>query len=184
MSIRELKARHRAQVAVTRRPVVTVVGSGESADVNLCGAVGELIARLGYHLLTGGGRATMEEVSRAFVEEPRRAGLVIGVVPGAIDGCGEYEARDGYPNPWVELAVYTHLPDSGSKGKLSSSRNHINVLTADAVVALPGGPGTRSEIELATGYGVPLIAFGCAPEDVPCTESIAELEHFLKRHLQ
>ena len=32
------------------------------------------------------------------------------------------------------------------------SRNHLNVLSADVIVALPGGAGTRPEIELALEY--------------------------------
>jgi predicted Rossmann-fold nucleotide-binding protein len=49
------------------------------------------------------------------------------------------------------------------------SRNHINVLSADAVVALPGGAGTRSEIDLAKRYGIPLIAYG--------RHALADVEH-------
>ena len=40
-----------------------------------------------------------------------------------------------------------------SRRRRSRSRNHIIVLSADHVVALPGGPGTRSEVELALDYG-------------------------------
>jgi predicted Rossmann-fold nucleotide-binding protein len=39
------------------------------------------------------------------------------------------------------------------------SRNHLIVLSAHAVVALPGGEGTRSEIELALEYHTPLLLF-------------------------
>ncbi len=39
----------------------------------------------------------------------------------------------------------------------TSSRNHIIVLTADALIALPGTEGTRSEIQLALDYKKPLI---------------------------
>ncbi len=69
------------------------------------------------------------------------------------------DSPPGYPNPWVELAVRTHLPFSGASGTGPDSRNHINVLSTDAVVALPGSAGTRSEIELALGYGRPLVLF-------------------------
>ena len=47
---------------------------------------------------------------------------------------------------FVELAVQTHLPASGGAGLSALSRNHINALTADVIVALPGGPGTASEV--------------------------------------
>ena len=36
------------------------------------------------------------------------------------------------------------------------ARNHLNALTPDAIVALPGGPGTASEIDLAGRYGTPV----------------------------
>jgi predicted Rossmann-fold nucleotide-binding protein len=69
----------------------------------------------------------------------------------------------GYPNEWVELAIDTHLPDSGTEGTLASRRNRITVLSADAIVALPGREGTESEVWLATQYGVPIVAYGPHP---------------------
>jgi predicted Rossmann-fold nucleotide-binding protein len=146
-----------------------VIGSGRRVDPR-CGEIGRLIASLGFDLLTGAGRGVMEAVSRAFHETSPRRGLVIGVVPAEVRGIElleqrqpaavEYGVAVGYPNDWVELAIYTHLPDSGRQGTLRSSRNHINVLSADAIVALPGEAGTASEIWLAGAYGVPIIAYG------------------------
>ncbi len=100
----------------------------------------------------------------------------------------ELELPPGYPNRWVELAIYTHLPDSGSDGTLRSSRNHINVLTADAIVALPGREGTQSEMWLALEYGVPIVAFGAhavpIPDGIPVAGSIAAIEAFLRNHVR
>lgn len=106
----------------------------------------------------------MESVSRAFHRTPNRQGLVIGVIP-----CGVVAGRpkDGYPNEWVELPIHTHLPLSGKQGTDPLSRNHINVLSADALVALPGGSGTASEVELAVRYGKPLIAFLPSANEIP-----------------
>ena len=136
-----------------------------------------MIATLGFDLLTGGGRGVMEAVSRAFYETSPRSGLVIGIIPAEVHGLDQIESRTaanvayephaGYPNEWVEIAIYTHLPDSGEEGTLRSSRNHINVLSAHAIVALPGRAGTESEIWLATQYGVPIIAYGRHPDGVP-----------------
>src|SRR5262245_34876480 len=130
-----------------RRRIVAVIGSGVSADPH-CEAVGRLIASLGCDLLTGAGGGVMEAVSRAFYETSPREGIVIGIVPGTVEPLPAVERREqvtvtydvpsGYPNPWIELAIYTRLPDSGRRGTLGSSRNHINVLTADAIVALAG----------------------------------------------
>jgi len=40
-----------------------------------------------------------------------------------------------------------------------NSRNHINVLTAKAVIGLPGGKGTLAEIELAVEHKRPCVTF-------------------------
>jgi predicted Rossmann-fold nucleotide-binding protein len=187
-------AKHRARRrAFAPRTVITVIGSGRSADAHAAD-VGQLIATLGHDLLTGGGRGVMEAVSRAFFETSPRRGIVIGVLPGLVTGLGALEDRittnvgydlpAGYPNEWVELPIYTHLPDSGAEGTLASSRNHINVLSADAIVALPGREGTESEIWLATQYGVPIVAYGThAPHGIYRAATLDELREFLVRSL-
>jgi len=147
-----------------RERIVGVMGSSEDPHTELAGAVGRLLAAEGYHLLTGGGGGVMAAVSEAFAAVPRRRGKVIGVLraAGTARTVASAKARRSYalkraPNPWVEIPVYTHLPLSGAEGKDPLSRNHINVLTADAVVVLPGGSGTLSELELAVEYGWPVI---------------------------
>jgi predicted Rossmann-fold nucleotide-binding protein len=188
--------RRRREGAHNRRQVVAVIGSGEAADPQ-CEEVGRLIARLGCDLLTGGGGGAMAAVSRAFFETSPRKGIVIGIVPGAVDPLAaleerndsavEYELWPGYPNDWVELVIYTHLPDSGREGTRRSSRNHINVLSADAIVALPGREGTESEAWLATRYGVPIVAYGehgdVTPAGIPLARSLTEVRAFLARHV-
>jgi len=110
--------------------------------------------------------------------------LAIGIVPGDIAANGDYTTKRGYPNRWVELAIYTHLPRSGEDGKDVLSRNHINVLSADAIVALPGGPGTQSEIALAQQYGIALIAYGRhAPSGVERAPLIGRVREFLVSQL-
>jgi len=165
---------------------VGVVGSGRDPWRERAGPLGELLARLGVHLLTGGGGGVMAAVAAGFAGVERRAGLVIGVLP-----CGEGDPRcappAGYPNPWVEIAIATHLPHSGELGTQLTSRNHLNVLSSDALVALPGGAGTASETLLAVRYGRPTAAWlehpdelpGLAP-GVPVVRSLAEVERFLR----
>ena len=106
----------------------------------------------------------MAAVSKSFYDMPNRQGLVIGILP--CDGLLE-ESRDGYPNPWVEIPVLTHLPLSGEHGTEPMSRNHINVLTSDVIVALPGDAGTLSEVRLAMRYGRPVIAFVESDQEIP-----------------
>ena len=189
--------RRAAERARGRRPVVAVIGSGRTADPH-SEEIGRLVATLGMDLLTGGGRGVMEAVSRAFFETSSRNGIVIGVIPASVEPLAAIERRDetpvdyrppaGYPNPWVELAIYTHLPDSGREGTLRSSRNHINVLSADAIVALPGEEGTQSEMWLAVRYGVPIVAYGAHVNGVlfgiAHVPSLADVRDFLVRHVR
>jgi len=168
--------------AVESRPIIGVMGSGAAPHRERAEVLGRLVARLGAHLLTGGGGGVMAAVSRAFVESPGREGQAIGVFPGDESGA----AREGYPNPWVEIPIRTHLPLSGERGEDALSRNHINILSADLVVALPGGPGTASEVRLARRYGKPVVAFVDSAEDilelpqnVPIAETIEQVEAFL-----
>lgn len=143
-----------------RLPVVGVMGSGVRAHRAMAAPLGRGLARMGVHLLTGGGAGVMESVSRAFAEVEGRAGLVVGVLPG--DAASVGGAPPGYPNPWVELAVRTHLDARGAGGSGPLSRNQVNILSSDVVVALPGGEGTASEVALALGYGRPLVLLGNA----------------------
>jgi len=76
-------------------------------------------------------------------------------------------SRDGYPNPWVEIPVQTHLPLSGVCGTEALSRNHVNILTSDVVVALSGDAGTLSEVVLALRYQRPIIAFVDSDQEIP-----------------
>jgi uncharacterized protein (TIGR00725 family) len=145
-----------------RLPIVTVIGSGEPDHGNrdLAEAVGRLVAELGFHLLTGGGRGVMEDACRGFVSVAGRQGVSIGVIPRSAAGD---EPKPGYPNPWVEIPIFTHLAGLGGP-EGADSRNAINVLSAWRIVALPGGAGTRAEAELARRFGKPLLAVAEAGE--------------------
>lgn len=142
-------------------PVVGVMGSGTEAHDDLAAPLGRWLARRGVHLLTGGGRGVMAAVSRAFHAVADRRGLVIGILPAEAERVtsGGAAPPPGYPNPWIELPIRTHLSARGDQGTAAESRNHVNVLSSDVVVALPGGPGTASEIELAVRYGRPVVVF-------------------------
>ncbi len=143
-----------------RLPVVGVMGSGTEDHAVLAKPLGVLLASKAVHLLTGGGKGVMEAVSKAFVSVAPRAGSCIGIIPGGPDG---KLSKPGYPNRYVEIPIYTHLPLSGAQGTDPLSRNHINVLTSDILVFLPGGEGTRSELQLANTYNKTLMHFGPLP---------------------
>jgi uncharacterized protein (TIGR00725 family) len=152
------KARFEAGYA-GRRKIVGVFGGGAPCDPALATAVGRLVARMGFHLLTGAGGGVMAQASEAFHRTRPRDGLVIGIVRAGVPYDPSREYAPTSVNEWVEIPIYTHLPLSGEEGKQVESRNPINVLTSDAAVVLPGSAGTASEVELALGYGVPVIFY-------------------------
>jgi uncharacterized protein (TIGR00725 family) len=133
---------------MSRRPVIGVMGAGEGAserDVRLAEKLGELVARAGFALLTGGRDAgVMRAASRGA---KRVAGsLVIGVLP----------SESGPASPDLDVALFTGM---------GNARNAINVLSAQVVVACgAGGPGTASEAALALKLGRPLILLAPSPE--------------------
>ena len=140
---------------VSRLPIVGVMGSGRDPFPYLARPLGELLAFTGCHLLTGGGGGVMAEVSRAFCGVESRRGLTLGVIrsdgfPRLDEATGRRRYRSAGVNPWVEVPILTHLPLSSESRE---SRNHINVLTADALVVLPGSTGTLSELSLRLAYG-------------------------------
>ena len=168
-----------------RRPVVCVIGSGSEGWPDLAEPLGRLLASSGVHLLTGGGGGVMEAVSKAFQNTSPRAGLVIAVTPGSIDQDFAYTAKAGYPNPFVEIAIRTHLPLSGPRGKDTLSRNHINILSADVILGLPGGAGTICEAQLALDFRKPILLFGfhdafaSFPAQIERTVDLARVETFI-----
>lgn len=167
-------------MTVTHLPVVGVLGSGSVAHEERALTLGRWLAGQGVHLLTGGGGGVMSAVSRAFSEVPMRRGLVIGIIPGAAQWEAS-EPRPGYPNPWVEMAVFTHLQMSGRDGMEPMSRNHINVLSSNVLIALPGGAGTASEVSLALRYGRPLVAYLRARNEIPDLPAAVPVENDLER---
>jgi uncharacterized protein (TIGR00730 family) len=91
--------------------------------------LGKLLGGAGFAVLTGGYIGTMEAVSRGAAEA---GGHVIGVT------CDEIEAwRPTRPNRWVM-----------EERRFPTLRQRISALIegCDAAIALPGGPGTLTEI--------------------------------------
>ena len=64
----------------------------------------------------------------------------------------------------------------------------INVLSCSAIIALPGGDGTGSEVSLAVKYGKPIAAYSAnakllerVPDSVPRLHSTYALREFVRR---
>jgi predicted Rossmann-fold nucleotide-binding protein len=141
-------------------PIVGVLGHGAALSderAQLARAVGAMIARLDAHLLTGGGYGVMEAVAEGFVAVADRTGSSIGIIPCTPEGPLDCPNRspDGrpYPNAFVELAIFTPLPPRTDNWQTAPARNHINIFSPHAVIALPGGSGTRNELDMAAFYG-------------------------------
>jgi len=169
---------------------IGVMGSGSNGHADLAEQIGRLLAKLEVNLLTGAGGGVMTSVSDAYISSPRVCGICIGVVP-----CTNKDHREtpknGYPNKFVELPIFTHLPYSGKKGQDDLSRNHINILSSTAIIVLPGGDGTASEVELAVKYQKPILAFASSEsllakfhKDVERAFNITDVEAFLMKHIQ
>jgi len=114
---------------------ITVFGSGKPVvgdpDYSAAQELGAMIARAGHCVLTGGYVGTMEAVSRGANEA---GGHVIGVTAEVIE-----RYRPGGANPWViEERRFTTLMER-LQGLIDG---------CDAAIALPGGPGTFTEITL------------------------------------
>jgi len=172
-----------------RLPIVGIMGSGDVEWAERTTDLGRWLAGKGFHVLTGGGKGVMASISRAFFDVPDRKGSVIGVLPCQADDpfC---EPKEGYPNPWIEIPIATHLPLSGNQGAELLSRNHINILSSDVIIALPGGAGTLSEVMLAEKYKRPLVAYlhdrselPGLPPTIPMFNTLESVQEFVNAHL-
>lgn len=114
---------------------ITVFGGSQPREgdtaYNEAQELGRLLAQRGHTVLTGGYIGTMEAVSRGAYEA---GGHVIGVT------CEDIENwRKVAPNHWVKEEW---------RKKTLLERLQTLIEGCDAALALPGGPGTLTEIAL------------------------------------
>ena len=166
--------------------IVGVMGSGNAEWPELATPLGVWIANHGYDLLTGAGHGVMLSTAKAFFTARGRRGRSIGIVPSQSDPRFGFAPVAGYPNPFVDLPILTPLPrKEADTPDTDLSRNYVNVLTSDVIIALPGGPGTLDEIRLATRFAKPLMclgpyeAFACAPEGTRITARVEDVYDFI-----
>jgi uncharacterized protein (TIGR00725 family) len=126
---------------VSRRFQISVVGGGTCtrAVERLAQAVGREVALAGAVLVCGGLGGVMAAAARGAAEA---GGLVVGLLPGDEHSAG---------NRWLSVVLPTGL---------GHARNVLVAAAGDAVIALAGEDGTRSEIALAAVLGRPVIALG------------------------
>lgn len=114
---------------------ISVFGGSQPKENSMAYAeaqeLGKLLAERGHIVLTGGYMGTMEAVSRGAAEG---GGQVIGVT------CEDIESwRAIGPNRWVQEEW---------RKKTLLDRLQALIEGCDAALALPGGPGTLTEISL------------------------------------
>lgn len=170
---------------IDRKPIIGVMGSHEKGWEEFTTPLGQLIADHDYRLLTGAGGGVMTAVAKAFCETEGRQGVSLGIVP-TVDYEGGYVARDEYPNPYIELPILVPLDKKAQGATNPYSRNHVNVMTSNALVILPGEQGTRDEVSLGIQYNKPMVLFGpeaefvSFPEQPMRTDDINEVREFLE----
>jgi uncharacterized protein (TIGR00725 family) len=127
------------------------MGAGEGAlpsDVARAEEFGELVAREGFVLLTGG-RAVGVMAAANRGAKRVASSITLGISPFH----GEAHDPD---EGLVDIRVFTGMGDG---------RNVINVLSSDVVVVCGrGGPGTASEAALALKSNRPLLMLGASAE--------------------
>jgi SLOG cluster4 family len=121
--------------------IIGVMGSGRNEWPELATPLGTWIAAQGFDLLTGAGCGVMLSTARAYATTPGPRGRSIGIVPSKADPVLGFVPIAGYPNPFIDLPVVTPLPrkEAGAPDD-ALSRNYVNVLTSDIVVALGRDP--------------------------------------------
>jgi uncharacterized protein (TIGR00725 family) len=142
------------------RTVVGVMGSGralERAAYDVAYELGATIAERDWVLLTGGSACGVMDAASKGAHDA--GGLVIGVLKGSSSAEG---------SEWIDVAIRTGMGDA---------RNVINVLTSDVVIALPGGPGTISEVALALKSGRSVLTLGWDVGDALSAPAAGRLLH-------
>jgi len=131
------------------RFIVGVMGPAKAKkkDLDHARMLGELIARRGWVVLTGGRDIGVMDAACEGAKRVRGS-LTIGVLPTAKDKISRH----------VDVPIITEM---------GSGRNNINVLTSHVVVACGlTGSGTVSEVALAVKAGRPVILVDASAEEV------------------
>lgn len=123
------------------------MGPGESAtakDLENAFQLGQLIAKAGWVLLTGGRNSGVMDAANKGAKSA--SGLTIGILPG--NNTSDISEA-------VDIAIIT---DTGN------ARNNINVLSSDVIIACGMGTGTASEIALALKANKQVILLNASAE--------------------
>jgi len=164
------------KIEIRRKPFIVGVMGGHKAPPEIleeARRIGEAIAKRGHVLLTGGGDGVMKAASAGAF---KAGGLVLAVLPS-----DRVRPLAGYPNEFVDIAIYTGMADA---------RNVINAKTPHVMIAIDGGWGTVSEIAHALRNDTPVICLKTPSIDLPhgghlivcdtVEEALVQLDRLLK----
>lgn len=171
-----------------KQVAIGVVGSHSEEWEEYSAPLGKMLAEEGFNLITGAGGGVMCSVSKAFAQVSERTGKVIGIVP-TIDYSGEQLSRETYSNLFIDIPILVPLDKKAQNDTMPYSRNHVNIMSADAIVVLPGQHGTQNEVSLALMYEKPVILLGEAelfnsfPEAPYRAQNINDVKEFLRKKL-
>ena len=170
-----------------RKPIIGVIGSHEDEWEQYAVPLGTYIAKNNYHLLTGAGGGVMTAVAKAFTAVLEKNSMCIGLYP--VKDYNQKINHVDFPNPYIEIPIVTLLSERAQSDTVPESRNAVNILSSDVIVALPGLHGTMNEVSLSLMAQKPMILFGKVsdfqdfPEQAQCVETMDELEQFIQQQL-
>lgn len=111
-------------------------------DLELAYALGELLIKNGYRIITGGYQGVMESVSKGAKKATNyQDGDIVGIL-------STINPNDA--NEFCDIVIATGM---------NYARNQIITASADIVIAIGGGSGTLSEIAFAWQLFKPILAF-------------------------
>ena len=145
-----------------RKTVIGVMGPASHAtlsDLDNAYQLGQLIATQGWILLTGGRKAGVMDAANHGAKAV--GGLTLGILP---------TARTDKVSDAVDIAIFTDM---------GNSRNNINGLSSDVLIACGMGLGTASEVALALKNGQPVILLGSHATSQAFFSSFAPEQVFL-----
>jgi uncharacterized protein (TIGR00725 family) len=145
-----------------RKILIGVMGPGSGAsEIDRTNAyeLGQLIAREGWVLLTGGRNTGVMDAANQGAKAAN--GLTVGILPTDSDR-GISDA--------VDIAIFTDM---------GSARNNINVLSSTVVIACGIGAGTASEVALALKANKSVILLSEHPESQQFFKSLSTQSVFI-----
>ncbi len=126
---------------MARKIQISVVGDGQPAleVARQAEEIGRLLAQRGAVVVCGGLGGVMDAAARGAASV---GGLTVGILPS-------YDAAT------ANAGIAGVIPSG-----MGEARNVLVVASGDAVIALPGSYGTRSEVALALKLGKKVIGVG------------------------